>query len=196
MVDIFELIEIDTAETKEELCEKEIQYIKDYNSYYKDENGYNMTYGGDCGTNGYVYTEEDKQKMSEISKKQFETPESRQKVSQRLKEYYESPEAREKCSKSQIKRFENSEARKDHSEAVKKYYEKNTDARQKLSDGKGYNKPFDVFTTDGTFIKTFNYQFEAMEYLQKEYHIISRITIGQVLSGNRNSSHGFVFKYK
>ena len=33
MVDTFELVEIDTADTLEELCEKEIGYILSYNSY-------------------------------------------------------------------------------------------------------------------------------------------------------------------
>ena len=35
-------------------------------------------------------------------------------------------------------------------------------------------------TTDGTFIKTFSYQFEAREYLQKEYDITSFIKISDV----------------
>ena len=65
-----------------------------------------------------------------------------------------------------------------------------------MLDGKGQNKPFDVFTTDGIFIKTFTYQFEAREYLQKEHHITSYIKIGAVLSGNQKTSAGFVFKYK
>ena len=47
-----------------------------------------------------------------------------------------------------------------------KYYKDNPEAKQKLLDGKGKNKPFDIFTTDGTFIKTFTYQYEAKEYLQ------------------------------
>jgi len=63
MVCNIELIEIDTADTIEELCEKEIRYIQEYNSYFMNGNGYNMTYGGD-GTNGYVFTEADRQKMS------------------------------------------------------------------------------------------------------------------------------------
>jgi len=67
MVDTFELIEIDTADTLEELCEKEIRYIIEYNSYYMNKNGYNMTYGGE-GTTCYVYTEVFKQKMSEHKK--------------------------------------------------------------------------------------------------------------------------------
>ena len=65
-----------------------------------------------------------------------------------------------------------------------------------MLDGKGQNKPFDVFTTDGIFIKTFTYQFEATEYLQKEYHITSSIKIGEVLLGRLKSSAGFLFKYK
>ena len=82
------------------------------------------------------------------------------------------------------------------SEITKKYYETNPEARRKLSDGKGKNKPFDVFKTDGTFVKTFSYQFEAKEYLQKEYNTTSTFKISYVLAGKRNNSYGFVFKYK
>ena len=72
--------------------------------------------------------------------------------------------------------------------------EENPDARHKSSHGS--HEQFDVFTLDGTFINTFTYQFEAIEYLQKEYNIISTIKIGAVLKGTRNSSAGFIFKYK
>jgi hypothetical protein len=267
MVETFELIEIDTADTLEKLCEMEIIYIKEYNSYYMNGKGYNMTFGGE-GTNGYIFTEEDKQKQSEITKRYFENPEARQKQSDALKKYFDNPEARQqmseikkqyfednqdagkehsermkkyhennpearqkasektikyyennpeaiqKLSKTTTKYFENPQARqkhseikkkyfednphagKEHSERMKKYFEDNPDARQKLSDGKGKNKPFDVFTADGTYIKTFAYQFEAKEYLQKEHHITSTIKIGSVLTGHRKSSAGFVFKYK
>jgi len=61
MIETFELEQIDTADTLEELCEKEKEYIKQYNSHYIEGNGYNMTYGGE-GTNGYIYTEDDKKK--------------------------------------------------------------------------------------------------------------------------------------
>ena len=59
----------------------------------------------------------------------------------------------------------------------------------------GENKPFDVFK-DGAFINTFTYQFQAKEYLQKEYVIQSEIKIKNVLTGSQKSSAGFVFKYK
>jgi hypothetical protein len=389
MIDTFELIEIDTSDTVEELCEKEIRYILEYNSHYIDGYGYNMTYGGD-GTNGYLFTEEDKQKIretlkkyhqenpeagkehSERLKKYYENPEAIQKNSEALKRYYEEhpesakahsermkkrfednpnlgkehgekmkkyyenpearkknseickkywedpdarkeqsemrkkyyeehPEARQKYSEALKKYYqENQEARQKNSEALKKYYQENPEAKQKNSEalkkyyeehpesakehgermkkyyqqhpelgkahsealkkyyaehpelgkehsermkkrfednpnlGKehgermkkyyenpearqknrdaqknrspewikkkldvlGQNKPFDVFTVDGTFIKTFTYQYEAKEYLQKEHNAISNISILKVLTGHLKSSAGFVFKYK
>ena len=250
MVDTLELIEIDTADTLEELCEKEIGYIIEYNSYYMNKNGYNMTYGGE-GVTGYVYTEEDKQKISEMCKKYWENPEAIQKCSESQKKRFENPEEIKKLSKIKKKYFEeNPDAKQQNSERLKKYYEENPDAgkeqgermkiyygnnpeaRQKMSEIKkkyheehpekgeahsermkkqneehpeiqtkrldtwGKNKPFDVFKIDGTVIKTFTYIFEAKEYLQKEYGITSTMKIGEVLAGNRNSSAGFVFKYK
>jgi len=231
MVDILELIEIDTADTLEELCEKEIRYIKDYNSYYMNNNGYNMTYGGE-GANGYIHTEEDNkknskrikryyeehpdagkehseklklhykehpdaiQRMSEISTEYWKNPEAKVKMSETITRYYNDPEAKKKCSEAQKKRFENPDERQKNSERRKLHFKENPDAREKILDGKGKNKPFDVCTLDGTFIKTFTYQFEAIEYLQKERHINTTIKIGEVLKGRRKSSAGFVFTYK
>ena len=214
MEDTFELIEIDSAETFEELCEKEIYYIQEYNSYYKNGYGYNMTFGGE-GTNGYKYTEEQRKKNSESQKKRFENPEERKKLSEIHKKryednpearkktseailkYFENPEARKKASEGQKKRYEdNPEAGKAHSERLKKIYKDNPQARRKLSEGRGKNKPFNIYKKDGPFIKTFTYMFEAKEYLRKEYDIKSRIQIGEVLRGRYKSSAGFVFKYK
>jgi hypothetical protein len=114
-----------------------------------------------------------------------------------MKKYYEeNPDAKKEMSEIKKQYFEeNPEVRQQMSERVKKYFE-NPDARRKMSDGKGQNKSFDVFTDDGTFIKTFTYQYEAREYLQKEHHIASTIKIGAVLAGSRKSSAGFVFRYK
>jgi hypothetical protein len=196
MIDTFELIEIDMADTLEELCEKEIGYIQEYNSYYLNKKGYNMTFGGE-GPNGYVYTEDVKQKMSEAKKKHFESQESRRKQSERLKKYNEKPEARQKQSEAMKEYYEkNPEAGQKNCEKRKEYFKKNPEARRKISDTKGQNKPFDVFTKDGTFVKTCCYQFEAKEYLQKEHHITSTINIIDVLAGRLKKTAGFVFKYK
>ena len=300
IVDTFELIEIDKADTIEELREKEIMYIKDYNSYYMNGNGYNMTYGGE-GINGYIFTEEDNRKNSERMKQFYEEhPEKKQQISEALKKYneqypearqqiqekrkktfeenpeimlqiietrkktleenpeimlqqtekrkktleenpeimvkmsekrkalfkkpefmqkhiegqkkrFEKPEERERYSKNSKKQFEDPKQRQKQSEIKKQFYidnpeaiEKNREAQKNRSpewikkkyDTMGKNNPFDVFTKDGTFLKTFTYQFDAKEYLQKEHHITSTIEIGSVLSGKRKSSAGFLFKYK
>jgi hypothetical protein len=302
MVDTFELIEIDTADTIEELCELEILYIQEYNSYYLNKTGYNMTFGGE-GFNGYVRTEEDKQKMSERAKKYHEdNPDARERMSERMKQYYENtPAAREECRERMIKYFEdnpdagqlhsrkliqfyndhpharqqasertkaqfqsqearqqasdikkelykqnpeqrklisegleayyltpgarekhgelqkkrfedprerqklfdaqetywkNPEARQAQSERMKERFKTNPESLKKKLDTQGNNKPFDVSKTDGTFIKTFTYQFEALEYLRTEHNITSTIKIGEVLRGQRESSAGFVFTYK
>lgn len=233
MEDTFELIEIDIAYTKEELCEKEIGYILLYKSFDK-EYGYNMTYGGE-GTNGYVLTEKQREKNSESKKKYYretpgakeknsdtikkyyretpgareknseskkkyyrETPGAREKQSEAIKKYYrETPGAKEKQRQAQRKHYkDNPRARQYRSEETKKYYFNNRQAREKLLDGRGKNKQFDIYTRDGTFIKSFTYQIDAIEYLQREHNITSTINICQVLNGKRKSSAGFVFKYK
>ena len=251
MIETFELEQIDTADTLEELCEKEKEYIKQYNSHYIEGNGYNMTYGGE-GTNGYIYTEDDKKKNSESIKAYYEenpeagrihgdrmkayyeenpetgrihgdkmkayyeeNSEAREKVSERMKEYYKNPEARLKASEktkkyyeenpdaiekkrqAQIKYYkENPEAGRIYGDKMKKHHQENPNMRYEILDKKGQNKPFDVFTINGTFIKTFNYQIDARKYLQEEYNIDKQIKIGEVLSGKRKSTNGFVFKYK
>ena len=229
MIDTFELIEIDRADTLEELFEKEIKYILLYNSHYIYGNGYNMTYGGD-GVNGYVHTEEDNKKNSEAKKKFFvnnpnaakehsermtkiwENQDKRQQMSETKKKYFDQQGAREKVSESQKKRFEKPGEKEKMREIKKKFYEDNPKRRQEISEQQkkrfenkeeikkrlnllGKNNPFDVFK-DGIFLKSFNYQFEAVEYLQKEYSIQSRISVSGVLAGKIKTSAGFVFKYQ
>ena len=94
MIDTFELIEIDnTATSIEELYEKEKFYIEQYNSYYKNKKGYNMTLGGE-GNHGYVFTKADRKKLSKAQKKRCENPVIREKMSQITKAHYQNnPEA-------------------------------------------------------------------------------------------------------
>jgi uncharacterized protein YdhG (YjbR/CyaY superfamily) len=160
MVETFELIEIDTADTSDELCELEIGYILIYNSHYIDGYGYNMTYGGE-GMNGYVITEEDRQQMSESQLKRFEVPgareehciimnkrfddnpELRQRMSELKTEHYEKhPELRQRMS--EIKKEYHAthpEAGKEHSERMKEYFATHPEAIQKNSEAlKKYHK--------------------------------------------------------
>ena len=58
----------------------------------------------------------------------------------------------------------------------KKYNEQNPEAKYIKLDTQGANKPFDVFTIDGTFVKTFTYQIVAREYLKNQitYNLTSK----------------------
>ena len=72
--------------THDEATEKEKWYIKEYNTT-NPKCGFNVTAGGD-GINGYVFTEQDRKKMSESHKGCTISEEQRKKISASLKEYY------------------------------------------------------------------------------------------------------------
>ena len=63
----FEWAIICEGESKDDLNEKEMLYIKQFGSHYKDGFGYNMTYGGESSA-GFRHSDESKRKMSEKSK--------------------------------------------------------------------------------------------------------------------------------
>jgi group I intron endonuclease len=77
---------IDSAESENELFDKEKYYITFYHSYIKDDNsnGYNMTIGGE-GISGLKFSEESKKKSSESHKGQIVSNETRKKISERFK---------------------------------------------------------------------------------------------------------------
>ena len=194
----------DNPEARNQMSEISKKYNKDH-----PEKGINHS---EKMKKYYIDYPEEKEKMSEIKKKYYEdnpevitqmsekgkaryddNPEKRKEHGETIRKYYEeNPDAREKCSKAQKKRFENPEEIRKNSERRLKWLKEDPEARRKL----GKNKPFDIFKIDGTFVKTFAYQFEAREYLQKEHNITSLIKVGEVLNGNRKSSAGLVFKYQ
>jgi DNA-binding transcriptional regulator WhiA len=82
------------------------------------------------------------------------------------------------------------------SERAKERYKDNDEIKIKKLNSEGKNKPFDVRKIeDGEFIGTFTYQFQARDYLQKEYNK-KNIDISAVLCGRQTTSKGFTFKYK
>ena len=230
MIDTFQLIEIDnTATSIEELYEKEKVYIEQYNSYYKNKKGYNMTLGGD-GNHGYVHTKADRkkisQKMSQIQKKRYSDPAQREKTRKAQLQRYSDPAQREKASQIQKKRFSDPAQREKASQIQKKRYsdpaqrEKTSKAQsQRYSDPaqrekasqiqkKRFSDPearkkeknrklFKVFRKKNMeFIKQFEYQFEAIEYIQKAFDLnVSRRKISDVLKKNIKSTQGFLFEY-
>lgn len=61
---------VDKFEIKNKLDEAEIYYIDKLNTYTYNHKGYNQTIGGDAGITGYKYTYEQRQHISENSKRQ------------------------------------------------------------------------------------------------------------------------------
>jgi group I intron endonuclease len=87
-IETFKCEILHTAFSKEELNDLEIYYIEKYNSYYKNSShGYNMTVGGE-GANGYVFTKNDRKKLS-FSLKQYyiNNPNALTEMSRRASEY-------------------------------------------------------------------------------------------------------------
>jgi group I intron endonuclease len=76
------------------------------------------------------------------------------------------------------------------SDKKKQYYIENPNAKRK-----GLPKSFDVCKIDGTYIGTFDYQFEARTELNLKYEIPTTVKISEVLRGTRPSSHGLLFTY-
>lgn len=110
--------------TKEEACKKEIELI----AFYKSNNpqyGYNEAAGG-SGVNGYVFTDEQKQKLSEAHKGQSAwnkgkkmSDEYRQKCSERQKGKPMSEEQKRKISEALKGKTHSAEHNAKVSEALK-----------------------------------------------------------------------------
>jgi group I intron endonuclease len=85
-VENFKVYELDNAETKEELFEKEKHWIKTLDT---KNNGYNETDGGE-GTFGWKATDEQRKQNSERIKKIMENKSHRQLLSEKTKNYWNS----------------------------------------------------------------------------------------------------------
>jgi len=119
----FKITQIDSANTEEELKEKEKYWIKTLNTF--GEFGYNLTLGGD-GITGKKYSEKERKALSERRKQFFiDHPEAREAARQKtLKYFQEHPEAREAARQKQTGR-KYSEETKIKSSKSKKGVKKN-----------------------------------------------------------------------
>lgn len=95
--DNFEVEIIDTASSKEELNQKEIYWIKQYNC--RIPNGYNICAGGE-GANGYHHSEEVKNKMSLTRKGKKQSKELTEKIANGVKLFWSDPKNKERMKKS------------------------------------------------------------------------------------------------
>ncbi len=114
---------IDTAESKEELDEKEIYWIRELDSRNPDV-GYNLARGGGAGHAVSLSTRE---KLSAVNKGRKRTAETRRRLSESHKGNKRLSEAlkgkrRPQISEALKKYFASDEARKAQSERLKKYF--------------------------------------------------------------------------
>ena len=114
-IESFNYEKVEECNTIEELNEREKYWIAYYDCI--SPKGYNLTSGG---RDGYVASEETKEKRSKSTKgKKIITKEQRVQISETLKKYFSNPEARAKLSESKKKNMSD-ETRKKISEAAKR----------------------------------------------------------------------------
>ena len=119
---VFEIIESFESYDPDIINEREIFWIKYYNSFNKDF-GYNNTSGGD-GIKNYKHTEEAKKKISEASKKQ--------KLSKEHKEALLKSITGRKKSEEELKKLSNAEKGRKISDS-RKGFKMSEEQKQKLS---------------------------------------------------------------
>jgi len=109
--------------SENESFEREVQLIGELQTHIDHGNGgANLTLGGEGGS-GYKFTNEQREKSSEASKKRWEDPEYREQMSESVKKKWEDPEYRKKMSESGKKMWEDPEFKKKMRETHKKRYE-------------------------------------------------------------------------
>jgi hypothetical protein len=78
----------------EQLDEAERGWISNLGTYYREGEGFNQTRGGSIGTTGYVYTENQCQKLSDFQRRYFEAASAREKLSRAAQAKYQDPARR------------------------------------------------------------------------------------------------------
>ena len=120
----FEKVVLWTGPT-DKLNEMEEHFIKQLNTFTRNGQGYNATFGGKT-MRGFTHTEESKLKMAASNRiatiRRFSDPEERAKLSARQLERYCRPGQKERQSENNRKRYQSQEARNKTSEAMQKAF--------------------------------------------------------------------------
>jgi group I intron endonuclease len=201
-----------TCETLEERMEKEINYIKEYNSMVP--NGYNILPGGHYsgGFIGKKHSEETKEKLRESSKKYYADREVRKKSSERAKISNKKYNFRELVLNSEkfkkameegrvgaAKGSHHSEEMKEKiRECVKKYYEKLGDSKHETVDIDEHRKVMGKisgikvcqYDKDNKLIKIH----DSMSDAARSVGLKAMNSISRVIYGKLKTAGGFIWK--
>lgn len=114
------------------LTQMEKYFIAEYNSYFENGQGYNMTFGGQGGMSGKLHTEETKSKLKLARNKRHVEPMKGKTHSEETKEKMrlaklgkkKDESYKEMCSNRNLKRYSDPEKRKVLSDAIKLSWQK------------------------------------------------------------------------
>lgn len=195
---------IEKCHNKEDCIAKEKAAIERYDSV---DNGYNTVYGGE-NPEGYVFSKEDRIKISIAQKKRFEREEERKKASEATKLWMKnSPEKVEKMNARRREVVTTVEHRKMMSDKMKKVYKDNpelvkrtgetlsrrykedSDLRERISRALG-GGPIEVLK-DGVVVSKYPSVGTAAREMK-----LSLGNICSVLKGRRNHTGGYTFRRK
>lgn len=190
----FIIEEIYLCKNKNIAYEKEKYYIKLYNSY--DENiGYNMTIGGD-GINGYIFSEEDKKRISDKVKGELNGFYGRKHTKQTIDKIKNT--LRGKLSGSNHPLWGTHCSKETKLKMSKSLKGRIIDEvwRKHMSDGKkgeksANNKKVLCYDKKGNFIK----EYYSILYASNMNNIC-RSSISLVCVGKRKTAGGYIWRYK
>lgn len=201
--DSFEMITLETTKNKDELKLLEKKYIKEYNTYFENGFGYNMSFGGE-GNFGYKFTDEIKLKMSETRKELIKNnPEIVEKWKESMKNYWteekkiamsilkkeqhkNNPEIVEKWRKSRGEWT--IEEREKHSLIIKEQFKNDPERAKNISkrmksfnntlEGKkrGKPKPFNVHKLNGEYVGKYDYVPFAVNAILNEQKMLNNVS--------------------
>lgn len=181
----FIIQQLDTAETMDQLNEKEIYWIAFYNST-NNKIGYNLTFGGKNAKR----TEETCKRIGDSKRGIKPSEETRKKLREARACRVFSEETKKKISDSKIGKKRSPEYCK---KMLDKKYRHSNEIKTKMSqialEKSIYSKSIIVIDSNNNEFKFKNVESAAIALNLKKY------SIGCVLSGNRKTLYGFKFKY-
>lgn len=178
----------DVDQLKDRLNELEMYYIKKYDTF---NNGYNSTEGG---YNGKL-SEETKQKISDSLKGRPMSELTYQKLC--LTGYAHTEESKKKISDKAKERYQDLANHpmygKHHTEESKQKISESRKGKCKGSEN-GKSKAILCYTKSGEFVRKFDCQSDALEWLGKDRR--DNAMLSRCCNGKAKTAYGYVWKFK